>query len=729
MKHHRKLRHGFGGIVAVTLVLLGLGAGWVQAQNIRINTRPLTPQEISDYGLPTGTQGASGYPVVGIGQPVYLELLVQTGTVVTQAVWSLDSVLDADDLPVASSAAITNSPLPPSMPTYNVGDQKAFNVIDRKVLVPDVKGTYTVSAQAITASKTLGASIEVVGSAFLGQGYTACTLCHASKQEGYLATHHATALKANINDPAGHFSDRCISCHALGYDKTPGAVNAGFDDVAADLGWTFPPTLGTNNWDDMPVALQMKSNVQCENCHGPAQEHLRSGGDTSKIGVSISAGNCSQCHDKKTHHVKAAEWKTTLHAQGYVFRSTGSCAPCHSTKGYIDANDPGMNEFGQMVPTEGTGNEGITCAACHDPHSGDGHAHQTRAIASVTLANGTEITAGGAGLVCMACHHDRYEANDRASQGRTPHHGVQGDLLFGENAIEYGQNMPSSRHGVVVEETCAQCHMQETPADLPAYAKNLVGGHTFMLSYNDGTNAPVHLTETCTSCHGEIENFDFGGADYDLDGVVEGVQSEIADMMAELALLVAAEPAGQGRNKANYNLTMVSEDGSLGVHNPKYIAAILRASIDDLKGGIDIDRDGLVDSWEIEHFGDLTSQSGADDADGDGLSNDQEENLGTDPNLADSDNDGFSDLVEAQAGSNPLDAGSVPDSDLVLLPAAELGYLVKGTNTTVQFQSIDSLKAGGWSDLGPAQTNANGWVYQLDSMRGTTNRFFRAIED
>jgi hypothetical protein len=523
----------------------------------------------------------------------------------------------------------------------------------------------------------------------------------------------------------------------LGYDKTAAAVNGGFDDVAAAENWTWPSPLTTNSWNDMPLALQQKSNIQCENCHGPAQEHMRTGGETSKISVNVSAGNCGQCHDALTHHVKNNEWAQTGHAQGYVFRG-GSCAPCHSTLGYINANDPGIRdpqylgepESNRVVQVTGTEMEGVTCAACHDPHSPAAGAHQLRDIGSVELANGTVITTGGDGLICMACHHDRYEANDRAAGGSTPHHGTQTDLLFGENAIEYGQNMPSSKHWDVVEDTCAQCHMQELEhGDVPDYAEHKVGGHSFSLKYDDGTNDVIHLTETCKSCHGEIEDFNFGGADYDLDGMVEGVQSEISDMMAELTLLLKGQPKGDSVNKANYNLAMVTDDGSLGVHNPKYIAAILRSSIDDLKGGIDIDKDGLVDSWEIEHFGNLTSQSGTDDWDNDGLTNAQEQNLGTDPKLADTDGDGFSDLVEVQGGSDPLEITSVPDGDLVMLPAAELAYLPKGTNTVVHFEMIDSLTAGSWSTIGEAQTNDGNWVYQLDSMRGTTNRFYRATED
>lgn len=724
------------------LILLGLGAGWVQAEapDMRIVARPLTPQEISDYNMTNTTQLASGGHVVGLGQPVYLEFLVQKGVnggrhpidfvTVTNVIWSLDSAKNADGEDLATSAEILESVLPADMPTYDGGFQQQYDVIDRTMIIPDLRGTYSISVEATSVSNGVyNVAYSVVGSTFLGKDYTACTLCHESKQANFNATGHATALEATINDPDGHFQAFCIACHSVGYDTTPAAYNSGFDDVAADLGWTFPEMLGTNNWDEMPEALQMKSNVQCENCHGPAQEHMRAGGDTSKIAVNLSAGNCSQCHDKQSHHVKSTEWKTTAHANGYVFRG-GSCGPCHSTAGYINANDPGMNEYGDEVEITGSDMEGVTCAACHDPHSPGAGAHQLRSIESVELANGFLIEQGGDGLVCMACHKDRYEANDRASQGNTPHHGTQSDLLFGQNAIEYGQNLPSSRHWDVVEDTCAQCHMQETPSSVPDYAKNNVGGHTFMLSYNDGTNDTVYLTETCVSCHGEIENFNFGGADYDLDGVVEGVQKEVSDMMAELAMMLESAASGDSYNKANYNLAMIEDDGSLGVHNPKYIAALLRSSIDDLKGGIDIDCDGLVDSWEMMHFGDLTSQSGADDWDSDGLSNLEEMNVGTDPKLVDTDGDTFWDLAELQGGSDPLDIDSVLTDDLVMLPAAELAYLPKGTGTVVRFQSMDSLTGGTWTNIGPEQVSGGNWVFQLENTRTNgMNRFFRATED
>lgn len=49
------------------------------------------------------------------------------------------------------------------------------------------------------------------------------------------------------------------------------------------------------------------------------------------------------------------------------------------------------------------------------------------------------------------------------------------------------------------------------------------------------------------------------------------------------------------------------------------------------------------------------------DSDGDGLSDEDENTLGTDPAKADSDEDGFSDGVEIQAGTDPLDPNSIPE--------------------------------------------------------------------
>jgi large repetitive protein len=70
--------------------------------------------------------------------------------------------------------------------------------------------------------------------------------------------------------------------------------------------------------------------------------------------------------------------------------------------------------------------------------------------------------------------------------------------------------------------------------------------------------------------------------------------------------------------------------------------------------------DGIPDTWKIAHGFDPTDPGvAAADTDGDGLTNLQEYQLGTDPRNPDTDGDGIPDGQEVQLGTNPLD----PDTD------------------------------------------------------------------
>ena len=80
-------------------------------------------------------------------------------------------------------------------------------------------------------------------------------------------------------------------------------------------------------------------------------------------------------------------------------------------------------------------------------------------------------------------------------------------------------------------------------------------------------------------------------------------------------------------------------------------------------GIVDGDNDGLADTWEIQHWGNLTTVNDpSGDFDGDTLTNLQEFNLTTNPTLGDTDGDGFSDGEEIAAGTNPLDRNSKPSN-------------------------------------------------------------------
>ena len=609
-KHGLKLKIHSSLACAAAAVTLLASAPFSAAQEI--GARPLTHQEIKDYNLPEGTNPSGGLMVVGLGEPVYLEVLVDKGEFVSNVTWSVEGITAIFKDPPVSSATFEPSPIPADMPIYSPGDRAIYDAYGRTLFRPDVEGTYTIKAVANTASGTVEMEAKITGARYVGVGYMAgatydpeigaltggaeaewpaqCGLCHEERAMEYLKTGHASFFTLAVDGQmSSHYNEGCIDCHVLGGSNPMAEGNGSFFDVARQTGWTFPEHPEPGTWAAMPPELQAKANIQCESCHGAGSQHI---GLKDNIAVSLSSGDCGQCHDEAPYHQINIQWNLSGHAVATRYptgsESRLSCVRCHSGIGFIESVD----EDYANVDQNSFEYEAIVCAACHDPHNAS-NPHQLRTVADITLQNGHVVTEGGNGKLCMNCHQARRDAypyvGDEPSTISThfgPHYGIQGDLLNGTNAIDYGK-VPSnpSAHLYATSDSCASCHMQSPMGT----GENIGGGHTFKMHAGE-----ADMVGACADCHGPMDSFDdMKLVDYNYDGMIEGVQTEVEHLMEALAMKLppVGEPTVQiERNavysvavkRAMYNYFCAEEDGSHGMHNPRYITGILRASITDV---------------------------------------------------------------------------------------------------------------------------------------------------
>jgi hypothetical protein len=328
---------------------------------------------------------------------------------------------------------------------------------------------------------------------------------------------------------------------------------------------------------------------------------------TGDVAVQTNASeNCFDCHDGTNDLgpevvLATRQWENSMHGSGNAMRSSGSCARCHTTEGYVE-------EITGEDNTSGVYNA-VGCFACHDPHeNGD---FEIRAIAAVTLENGATYDQGVSNN-CAYCHQSRRDVETYVVAGKEmsnhfgPHHSNQADMMLGENAYEYdGYDYENSWHATGMTNGCVTCHFDASDA-------YNMGGHTFEMATADDENTDACNIDGCHVNDLEIDDFDREMAMMDFDNdadSTEGVQTEVGDLMDELrAALVAAglleyiaeddawEPTDDlvvpnaDTLGAVYNWAFVHEDQSHGIHNTLYAVALLQSSINYMATG---DPDGV----------------------------------------------------------------------------------------------------------------------------------------
>lgn len=708
---------------------------------------PVSSHEVSVYGLPSSTELSGGLSTVGVGTAVYLEAQVNIAIPladITSVTWSLTAK------PTGSAAVVTNSPLGANVPIYEPSSRLVSEVAGRALLRPDIAGEYTVTV-TITTSDAGSTNLTQTITAGTYLGVQTCELCHSGGQiaedkwSTWVQTLHAQVFSNEIDADANFtgvtMRQSCLQCHTTGYDPNTNAVDGGFYNLQLQSGWTIPTTLTNGNYVSMQAhypSLAGMANVQCESCHGPGSVHAGLLGNTNSPnwpGVAVidgASGDCNQCHDDAPYHPYGTEWLNSVHAVTTTAPAgNATCVGCHTAKGFIARIEGVTNNVD-------TSYNSITCQACHEPH-GDtiptNNPHMIRTLASVTLMDGTVVTNGGEGLLCMECHHARQQASTYASTYHSnfgPHHGPQADMLEGVNGYTYGLVLPSSDHASV-SNTCVTCHMQIIPSTDPAFL--YAGSHTFNVSWDGGgTNTPEDLVATCQQCHGPtLTSFDFPVESFDGDGVTEGVQTQVQSLLNKLAVLLPGGQANVANNSVNptatwtapeleaaYNFMFVQNDGSLGVHNTAYAVALLQASIANLTG-ISVPG-GLPDAWVDEYFGSITNPAAAAYAvnNTNGIPNWMMYALGLNPTQSG---------ITVPNGVVWVDGSALnnggPNNTIHIYTAAEVSF-----NTTVgntyQIQAITQL-SGGWGNIGSPIVGTGSAVSYLTSTRNHSQMFFRVL--
>jgi hypothetical protein len=587
-------------------------------------------------------------------------------------------------------------------------------------------------------------TITITSGTYLGVGLLpntyGCALCHSGGQVAqnkvvpWEATAHATMFANGINGALGFYSASCIKCHTVGYDANTNAVNGGFDDVATQFGWTFPTVLTNSNWASMQTnypAVANLANIQCENCHGPGSQHGSSFGNTNFIAISFASGDCAQCHDAPPNHIHVAEWQNSMHA--ITTRDpagNATCVGCHTAYGFIGRISG--------ATTTNTAYMAINCQTCHEPHgqtlpgTNAPNPYIVRTLAPVTLMDGTVVTNAGEGLLCMQCHHARQNAATYASTTKGsayfgPHEGPQADMLEGVNGFTYGQAIPSSAHANAVSNSCVACHMQTIASADPAYLH--AGGHTFENAWNG-----EDIVAACQQCHGAaVTTFDFPLQDYNGDGVIQGVQTEVQSLLNKLSTYLPPDNSvkssltitstwTQPQLEAAYNWLFVEKDGSLGIHNTAYAVGLLKTSIANLTG--DANNDGLPDAWQTNYFGSLSNPNGAPNAinNTNGVPNWMMYALGLDPTQSGITVPGG---VVWMNGKNLVNSGVT--NTIAIYTAAEVAFNTQ-SGSTYQIQAISSL-SGGWQNVGNPLPGTGNSISYVTPTRNNAQMFFRVLHN
>lgn len=372
----------------------------------------------------------------------------------------------------------------------------------------------------------------------------------------------------------------CASCHEDVASALAGSTHAFDPPLRIPVGATAPTASRRESGER--VHLPDQADKRCAGCHLVVDEQL---GERSAnlYATSRSDGGPTVC--ARCHRAQFEQWSLGAHDRlGRTGESLeefsaewGSfvCNGCHTTEGFVERFDEDHEDGIEREFSRPVG-----CVACHDPHDGLAGDHlRARTPRSVLYdVNAAPVFEDrGASQLCVQCHRDRRTVAAVASQIENgsshfgPHGSPQMELFLGAGCYEiegyaYDRTHWHNTSGLL-HDACAACHMTLATTEHGSNRR-----HDFAAS-----------TTACTHCHGNQDDFDVNG----YQTTTAARLQQVLDLLAELGM--PADSLGfpgvgtPEMRMAAYAYAFVTEDGSLGVHNPAYTESLLENAIDWLE--------------------------------------------------------------------------------------------------------------------------------------------------
>jgi hypothetical protein len=342
----------------------------------------------------------------------------------------------------------------------------------------------------------------------------------------------------------------------------------------------------------------------CEGPEGPAGPAGAAGakGDKGDPGASASA-QCGVCHNNAADLFGIqTQWSESVHGTGEAFdegyRTT--CAGCHSSQGFNEIIKTGADTTKTGFYDAAT----INCRTCHKIHSKydatDFEFTFNSGFALRDVRTGEDKNVDlKTGNLCGKCHQSRTTTPvlDLTTPDKEvtitslrfgPHYGPMANVFAGKGAYQIPGSLsyPTSNVHAGIAKTCVTCHMADG-------SLTIISGHTMRMATEPEEGVtPTQKVAPCVPCHSEVKT-KFN----DKDGVYEELKAnlkEIEDILIAKGWLdpvthyfkatTAAPIKTTTLNAAAmYNYKIMSYDKSMGIHNPKYMKAVIKNTLEHLK--------------------------------------------------------------------------------------------------------------------------------------------------